>query len=75
LVSDIPENLEALNNFGYTFRNKDSKDLKRVLDLLLRRKDLADAYKEKAREYVLNNYSWDKIIDDLESLYFSLLKK
>ena len=72
LVSDILENLEALNGYGYTFRNKDSKDLKRMLELLFSRKDLIDAYKEKARDHVLKNYSWDKITDQLESFYLSL---
>ncbi len=75
LVSDIEENLEALNGYGYTFRNKDFKDLKRMLELLLSRKDLVETYKKKAIEYVSDNYSWDKITDQFESLYFSLLNR
>ena len=75
VVSDIPENLETLSGCGHTFNNKDSKDLKRMLQLLLSRKGLVDAYKEKAKEYVLNNYSWDKVTERLENLYLSLLEK
>jgi glycosyltransferase involved in cell wall biosynthesis len=73
LVSDIPENLEALSGYGYSFKARDTRDLKRMLELLLSRTDLVSLYKEKAREHVLKNYSWDKVTDDLEKLYYSLL--
>ena len=74
LVSDIPENLEALNGHGYTFANKDTKDLQRMLRLLLERKDLVDDKKESAKKHVLENYHWDKIVDMYEELYSSMLK-
>jgi len=73
LVSDIPENLEALNGHGYTFRNRDSRDLKEVLNLLLGRKDLVEAKKDGARRYVMENYSWDRIVDRYEGLYSHML--
>jgi glycosyltransferase involved in cell wall biosynthesis len=73
LVSDIPENLEALNGHGYTFRNRDSRDLKEVLSLLLGRKDLVEAKKDGARRHVMENYSWDRIVDRYEELYTGML--
>jgi len=73
LVSDIPENQEALNGHGYTFKNRDSKDLKQVLSLLLGSKDLVEAKKNGARKYVMKYYSWDKIVDRYEELYFDML--
>jgi glycosyltransferase involved in cell wall biosynthesis len=74
LVSDIPENLEALEGHGYTFANKDTKDLQRMLNLLLERKDLVDDRKESAKRHVLENYHWDKIVDMYENLYSSMLE-
>ncbi|MFH1563363.1 MAG: glycosyltransferase family 4 protein [Nitrospirota bacterium] len=74
LVSNIPENLEAINGHGYTFTNKDSRDLQRMLELFLEKKELVDAKKDEAKRHVLTNYSWDKIVDMYEELYCSLLK-
>lgn len=75
LVSGIPENVEALNNYGYLFKNGDVNDLAEKLEFLLNNKDVVDAFREKARDYVLENYSWDKIAGDFESLYEGLLIK
>lgn len=73
LVSDIPENVEALNNYGYLFKSGDVNDLAEKLEFLLNNKDAVDAFREKGRDYVLENYSWDKIAGDCERLYEGLL--
>ena len=75
VASDIPENLEAIEAHGYTFRNRDPEDLRRVLKDLIEHPQKVEEKKESAREHVLRNYSWDRITDQMESLYFSLLKK
>jgi glycosyltransferase involved in cell wall biosynthesis len=73
VASDIPENLEAIKEFGYTFKNRDPLDLKRVLEDLVNHPDKVLKKKKIAREYVLSNYSWEGIADQMESLYFSVL--
>ena len=73
LTSDIPENLEPLGAFGFCFRNKDPKDLQRVIEYLLRNPRIVREQGEKAREHVLKNYNWDKTIDRLEEIYSGLL--
>ena len=73
LASDIPENLEALNGHGYTFKSRDIKDLKEALNLLVRRNDLVEGKKEGARRYVTKNHSWDRIVDRYEELYSAVL--
>jgi len=45
-----------------------------MLKLFLERKDLVEAKKDEAKRYVLKNYSWDKIVDMYENLYYSMLK-
>jgi glycosyltransferase involved in cell wall biosynthesis len=74
VASDIPENLEAIESFGYTFKNRDSNDLKNVLMDLISNPDKVHKKKESARNHVLKNYSWDSIADQMEALYLSILK-
>ncbi len=74
LVSDIPENIEALNSFGYTFRSMDVNDLSdKLIHLISTPGDVA-RFKDRARNHVLENYSWDSIANSFENLYKSLLK-
>lgn len=74
VASDIPENLEAIEDYGYTFRNRDTDDLRKVLDDLIKHPEKVEQKKEAAREYVLKNYSWDTITDQMEELYFSIVE-
>ena len=74
VASDIPENLEAIEDYGYTFRNRDTDDLRKVLEELIEHPEKVEQKKEAAREHVLKNYSWDTIADQIEGLYFSLLE-
>ncbi|MBF0413343.1 MAG: glycosyltransferase family 4 protein [Desulfamplus sp.] len=73
LSSDIPENLEAVEGFGYTFKNRDSNDLKKQLEMLIKNPEMVKEKKQEAREHVLKNYSWDRITDQMEKLYFSII--
>jgi len=75
LVSNIPENLEAVDKFGYSFKNKDINDLKKRLHFLIKYSDKTEEIKEKAKNYVLKNFSWDLVTDKLETLYLNLLKE
>jgi glycosyltransferase involved in cell wall biosynthesis len=73
LASDIPENLEAIEKYGYTFRNRQSEDLRGILSDLIEHPEKVESKKEAARQHVLRNYSWDRIADQMEILYHSLL--
>jgi len=72
--SDIPENLEAIEDNGYTFRNRDYEDLRRVLADLLKHPEKVQEKKEAALQHVRRNYSWDRVTDQMEELYMSLIK-
>lgn len=74
LASDIPENREVLENFGYTFENRSTESLHVVLENLLANPDRVEQKKAAAREHVQKNYSWDRSADQMEQLYLSLLK-
>jgi glycosyltransferase involved in cell wall biosynthesis len=71
--SDIPENLEALEGYGFTFRNRDVGDLRRVLKDLIEKPEKARDMKNPALEHVRKNYSWDATACQMEKLYLSLI--
>jgi glycosyltransferase involved in cell wall biosynthesis len=75
VASDIPENQEALEDYGFTFRNRDTQDLERVLARLLDNPELVAGKRDAAREHVRKNYCWDRVTDQMEELYLSLLSK
>ena len=75
VASDIPENIEALEDKGFTFENRNWQSLRSVLEDLLKNPGKVEQKKKIARDHVLNNYSWDKIADEMERLYFSLLQQ
>jgi glycosyltransferase involved in cell wall biosynthesis len=74
VASDIPENLEALEAFGYPFRNRNPEDLQRVLGELIADPEKVMHKKSAAREHVQRNYCWDRVTDQMEELYVSLLR-
>jgi glycosyltransferase involved in cell wall biosynthesis len=75
VASDIPENLEAIENFGFTFKNRDSLDLSRLLRHLVQHPEQVEVKKQPARNHVLSNYSWDIITEQMESLYRELVRR
>ncbi len=75
LVSDIPENLEALNGLGYSFQSRSADDLRNKLRMLCTDRSLVEKVKNKARDYALENFSWDRITTQFEDLYLDLLKQ
>lgn len=75
LSSDIPENREALEDFGYTFRNRDKDDLGRVLRALIDDPARVEVKKGPALDHVRQNYSWDRVTDLMEELYRSIAKQ
>ena len=74
LVSNIPENKEAINNCGYIFDNRNIRDLRRKLRNLIKNPEDVELKKEISRKHVLQHYSWDNIANQMETLYFSILK-
>jgi len=73
LVSDIPENMEAIGEAGFTFQNKNVADLRSELNRLLASKTLRCSVGDKARSRVKEFYNWDKIANEFEEVYRSLV--
>jgi glycosyltransferase involved in cell wall biosynthesis len=69
LVSDIPENLEVIDGCGFAFESKNSTQLKDRLQKILELPELVANMGQKAREHILNNYSWDFVADEYERVF------
>jgi glycosyltransferase involved in cell wall biosynthesis len=74
LVSDIRENIEVMNGISLSFANKDYNDLKNKLEYLIKNKELARKYGLAGFKLVKETYSWDTITDEIENIYFDLIK-
>ena len=75
LVSDIPENLEAVGKTGFVFHNANVSDLSQKLVWLEQYPKEVSEAGEDAKARVLQAYDWERIVDELESLYEQELAK
>jgi glycosyltransferase involved in cell wall biosynthesis len=73
LASDIAENIEAVGDAGFMFKNKDVKDIEDKLKYLFSNRDKVKEIKTKGREKVNLNYNWEDITDNVLSVYRELL--
>ena len=69
LVSDIPENLEAIGDTGFSFKSGNVDSLKKKLDWLLRHPEEAEAMGSRGKHRVGGHYSWDSVTEQMENFY------
>ena len=69
LVSDIPENIEAMHRSGFSFQNMNVKDLRKELVQLANHPEVVkDA--AKSVQYVVNrDFNWNIIAEQTEEVY------
>jgi glycosyltransferase involved in cell wall biosynthesis len=75
LVSNIPENKEAIGQAGFVFRAGDSKSLEQALRTLLYDKALVSSIGRKAKERVRVQFNWDTSARTLLNLYRASVPK
>lgn len=75
LVSDIPENLEAVGKNGLNFQGKNIDDLKEKLAYIINRADEALKLGKLAKEMNETQYSWDSIALQTISVYNEAIEK
>lgn len=73
LVSDISENLEAIGEYGFSFKAGKSSDLVKKINHLLKHPRLVQEVGEKAKKWVKENYNWDKISVRTEEFYQGII--
>ena len=69
LISNIPENLEAIDHVGFSFATRDVRDLRKKLVDLLAHPELVSARGKRCREFVRTDFNWDRIVDRTEEVY------
>jgi glycosyltransferase involved in cell wall biosynthesis len=73
LVSDIPENLEVIEEVGYSFRKGNVDDLQACLIDLLENEDRVIQVENRLVDFVKQKYSWDQVVDQYEQVYRSII--
>lgn len=69
LVSDIPENTEVVGKHAEWFKKGNVKNLQLKLQYLLDHEEVVKDYKDSAADYILNQYDWDKVVDQMLEVY------
>ncbi len=69
LVSDIPENIEVVENQAVTFRKGSVEDLKKKLVFLLENPEITADYGRKSVDFICNKYSWEEMVRQTRMLY------
>ncbi|KKR20258.1 MAG: hypothetical protein UT48_C0019G0002 [Parcubacteria group bacterium GW2011_GWE2_39_37] len=69
LISDIPENLEAAENVGFSFKDRDVVDLRRKLSYLLKNPELVETNGRMGKNRVNTYYNWKNISKDMVAVY------
>lgn len=69
LTSNIAECTEVCGDRAVYFEKGSKESLRNALQELIENKELVDAYKAQAREYICKKYSWDKVVDKTLELY------
>lgn len=69
LVSDIEENLNVVEEFGYKFKKSNVENLGNVLGSIIEGKNKIAKTSDEICKYVLNKYSWDVTLSKTEMLY------
>lgn len=69
LTSDIPECAEVVEDRALTFRKSDTEDLREKLQMLCDDREAVARYKAGAKDFILNKYPWDRVVDKTAELY------
>ncbi len=73
LASDIPENIEVIEDCGMTFRTQDVDDLREKLQLLLDDPPAVERIASRCGAHARDRFSWSKIVEATEGVYRSVL--
>jgi glycosyltransferase involved in cell wall biosynthesis len=69
LVSDIPENLYAVQKNGFVFRTGDAFDLMNKMEYIANNPAKTKETGKRAKEIVKKYYDWDRITREIETVY------
>lgn len=70
LVSDIPENLEVVEDKAVIFRKGSVSDLRGKLQELLSEPERVSRYKLMAADFICEKYDWDRVVEQTVKVYY-----
>ncbi len=70
LAHENPFNAEVVGEYGLLFRDAD--DLAEKIHLIESKPELAESYRRRAPDRIRTVYSWDRITDQYEELFYQL---
>lgn len=74
VVNNTPENLETIGKAGLSYRGSDgANNLREVLAGLLADPEKIKTYRAEAQARARQEYSWDRVTDEYEALFYELL--
>ena len=73
LSSDVPENREAIETAGFTFRHGDVADLADRLGFLIANPAVREAAGHAARRRVREQYQWAEVASQVEGIYLTMM--
>lgn len=69
LTSDISECAEVVEDKAVVFKKSNIDDLREKLEMLCDNVEMVKKYKNDAKEFILNKYGWDDVVDKTTELY------
>lgn len=69
IVSNIPENTEVVGDRAVWHKKGSEQDIQEKLQMLLDNSALVAEYKVNAAPYILEKYSWDRVVDQMLEIY------
>ena len=69
LISDIAENTEAVEDKAVIHKKGDVEDICQKLQMLIDNPNIVDKYRQEAAPYILKNYNWDRVVDQMLEIY------
>jgi glycosyltransferase involved in cell wall biosynthesis len=73
LTSDVPENREAVEAAGFSFRRGDVSDLAERLRFLIANPAVRKAAGAAAKIRIREEYQWDSVAKQIEEVYFEIM--
>ena len=74
IASDIPQNREAMGNFGYWFTAGDEMELEMILRSSIENFNNLMEMRDSVKSQAMKKYSWETISRDLGDVYSELTR-
>lgn len=72
VVSDIPENIEVVEDKAVTFKKGNVADLKEKLVFLLDNPEITMNYGKNSADFICGKYSWEEMVEQTKVIYESI---